>query len=931
MNSNSFSWKEIEQKPENAEIARLLIDSGVIADKMKTTESKVEQPMNVLLELIEKKELKRWFPEEEEQENGKKQNNKKKQKNADRIRAEVEKNKIKSDLELFKLNDDLSLRTPIFFYNVNNYLYILWWCHVLITRIETRQNRGLNPLLLLDATLSIDRLLSKGIITNEFYLKGFYNISKEANSYMNDKFYQLLFQNPKMILSCSFQSSSKEVSLYKEQKVILNTIKEAIEKDEPLLLGNQLPTGQGKTFLASVLARVLSENRKSKDKKCVLFACSNELVNLDVASCSLLGAGVHLWMAKMIREEGKSEANVLVRPYKSCFPNTWKKVYKQKEDDNQKNGRVEDQWKYYLKKTEKIPDIIICDLDACKNLLEIQKSLGNPFVAYIDEFISDEKSNKLMASICENLPRQTVLLSSVLPKFEYIPSIVNHFCESHSTTKELCCKRVSAVDISIPCCVIDKSGKIRFPHHEVETREELGKLIEEMKTNPRIRRTYSPQHVFYWMKELNSILPDELSFRKHFPRIGSIQMRKITEYVLSLLEYLYNHFDLLDKFKEYKPQVFEPIDKNEIFEKQCYMYEPKTLVITNNPAPEVSKLTDHLFESTRKHKISKLLEGIDRQKTVLQNKLESLKKTKSTATKKVNPAQMEQKCRDITEEMETLQLEIPKDFQLNHREHYKRYHGDVGKYPKSVGLHPPIYVNENYIDAFSNDELYQIMTGIGTYDVKCQTDFQRKLIMILYHHLQFLVSGKEIVYGTNLSGLINIFIDDDFAQNVSISELYQLMGRVGRVGRSYNANIITTNEETVKRLLSLEDNIETYNDIETIFANQQKDINEKIKYYTTAIEDSLEEGRRIKAIDFFEEMLKKKVQTPSSLCNTMLQLYCQMNDIKRIEKLLEYIEDKKILKSVDVCEDLILLFKKNFMMKKANIIRYELEEILKKK
>ena len=88
MNSNSFSWKEIEQKPENAEIARLLIDSGVIADKMKTTESKVEQPMNVLLELIEKKELKRWFPEEEEQENGKKQNNKKKQKNADRM-AEI--------------------------------------------------------------------------------------------------------------------------------------------------------------------------------------------------------------------------------------------------------------------------------------------------------------------------------------------------------------------------------------------------------------------------------------------------------------------------------------------------------------------------------------------------------------------------------------------------------------------------------------------------------------------------------------------------------------------------------------------------------------------------------------------------------------------------------------------------------------------------
>lgn len=927
MNSNSFSWKEIEEKPENAEIARLLIDSAVNTDKMKSSQVEIEQPMNVLLELIAKEDLKRWFPEEINQNDKKKTNDKKKQKSADKIREQVEKKKIKSDLELFKLNDDLSLKTPLFFYNVNHYLYILWWCHVLITRIENRQNKGLNPLLLLDATLSIDRLLSKGIITNEFYLKGFYNISKEANSYMNDKFYQLLFQNPKMILSCSFQNSSKEVSLYKEQKVILNTIKDAIEKDEPLLLGNQLPTGQGKTFLASVLARVLCENRKAKDKKCVLFACSNELVNLDVASCSLLGAGVHLWMAKMIREEGKSEAKVLVRPYKSCFPNTWKKVYKQKEDDHQKSGRVEDQWKYYLKKTEKIPDIIICDLDACANLLEVQNSIGNPFVAYIDEFISDEKSNRLMATICKNLPKQTVLLSSVLPKFEYIPSIVNHFCEKHSTTKESCCKRVSAVDISIPCCVIDKEGKIRFPHHEIETREELGKLIEEMKTNPRIRRTYSPQHVFYWMKELNSLLPEELSFRKHFPRIGSIQMRKITDYVLSLLEYLYNHFDLLEKFKEYKPQVFEPIDKNEIFEKQCYMYEPKTLMITNNPAPEVSNLTEGLFEENRKQKISKLLEEIDREKSVLQNKLDSLKKVKSTGAKRVDSVQMEQNYRDITEKMENLQLEIPKDFQLNHREHYKRYHGDNGKYPKSVGFQPSIYIDDKYIDAFSNDELYQIMSGIGTYDVQCQTEFQRKLIMKLYHHLQFLVSGKEIVYGTNLSSLINIFIDDDFAQNVSISELYQLMGRVGRVGRSYNANIVTTNEKTVKRLLCLEDNIETDNDIETFFANQQKDIMEKIQYYTTSITTCFEQGRRLKAIDFFDEMLKKKIQTPSSLCNTMLQTYCQMNDVKRIETLIDYMEEKKISKHKETCEKLIILFKKNFMMKRANMIRFELKDM----
>ena len=914
--SQSFSWKEIEQKPENADIARLLIESGADRNKLNTAREMVPQPHHILNEFIQKKSATRWFPnfkfDEKKSE---------KKKNVERIREKVEKQKIDSDLDKFILQDDLSLRTPTFFFPVNNYLYILWWCHVLLQKVEGK--RRFKPILLLDATLSIDRLLEKNIITDEVYLSGFKAISKEANSYMNDKFYQLLFENPKMIHSCSFQNTSKEVSLYKEQKIILNTIQTAVEKNEPLLLGNQLPTGQGKTFLSVVLGQLLSTNRNAATKKCVLFACSNELVNLDVASCSLLGSEVHLWMAKLIRDGGESK--VLIRPYKSCFPNTWKSVYKRKEDDKMKSGSVVQQWNYYLKETRKIPDIIVCDLQACLKLLEFQHLLNDPFVAYIDEFISDDKSNKLMAEICQVLPRQTVLLSSVLPKFEFIPTVVEHFCAMHETTKEQCCKRVSAVDISIPCCVVDKNGAVRFPHHEVQTRESLLRLIEEMKVNPRIRRTYSPQHVFLWMKQLNHVLPKELSFRKHFPNIGSIQMKKVSDYVLRLLEFLYERFDLLEKFQEYRPVVLEKIKKEDIFQKQCNLYEPKTLVMTDRPAPEVAELTKALFDSEKLPKLSKLLQEMNRKREALENKLDSLKRVKSTSSK-VDASQMEIRTREIMEEIQELQLKIPTEFQLNHVDHYKKYHEGATSYPKSVGFPPSIFIDETYINSFSHEELYQLMAGIGTYDVNCQTEYQRKLVMKLYKYLSFLVSGKEIVYGTNLSGLVNIFIDNDFSQNLSISELYQLMGRVGRVGRSYHAMVINVNEMSVKRLLSLEDNVERENDIERIFYQKQESEKALLKYYNDAISRCSDEGQLHSVVSFYDEMGKKDVKKNLVTYNMVLSAFKKMNALENASNLFEEMEMRGISENVETYQNMISILERNGKNRKASILLSKMKE-----
>jgi hypothetical protein len=641
MSSLSFPWKRIEERPENASTVRVLIES--VEQSKKSSSEELRQPEKLLEKFIDHFKLQDFFQIDFSCSNTKNSKNNRRLSSKEQIILTNEIKNMSSDFEKFSLHKDKTLKRFQFFFETNYYLYILWWGVEVISCLKKREK--VPPLVILDITLSLNRLMMKDIITQEKYKLCFEIVNKKYNTLMNPTFYNLLFNNPKLLVESSLQMYNNEICLYKEQKIIIDMIKNAIDKNSPLLLGNQMPTGQGKTFLAVPLGKLVSMEKVKKRKKCVLFACSNELVNMDVASNALVGNDLHLWLAKNLIIDIKDkkgnflrkEKRVLLRPYKSCFPNEWKKIYKRKEDEKYKNGTIHEQWSYYTNATGKIPDIIVADLDSCLQLLKYQHSLihdtldstgkntiyppfdnANPFVAYIDEFISDEISNPKMAEICHYLPRQTVLLSSVLPKFEFIPSIVNDFCLRHETTQEQCCDRVSSTDVSIPCCVIHPDGHICFPHHQIKTRQDLDNLVLQMSINPRIRRTYSSKHVFFWAKDLEEILPKEIQFNTKFASIGSINNKDIIQYVLVLLDYLRNNWNLLDRFKQYRPKVMEPVSKDDLFTKQSWEYEPKTLVVMNNPMKQVVTLTEKLFKN--KIKVSKLTDEVEKRRSSLQKK-----------------------------------------------------------------------------------------------------------------------------------------------------------------------------------------------------------------------------------------------------------------------------------------------------------------------
>ena len=825
---SSFNWKLIEEKPDNYLDVRLLIEDAVPSTERKGDTDYIKQSVSSLRTFVIHFQLEKFFPLPEETVL---------KSNKDIIRRNNEKKTLMDDLELFSLdirpeNGEIyyHLKHVDFKLEISVYFYFFWWSISILRALK--EKKKVSPLSILDATLSMNKIVSQGLFQTPFE-EGFQKLNTVMNRIISEPFLTVFFENPKLLYHCSFQKFRKNMKLFPEQRQVLNLIHESNKDGKPLLLANQMPTGHGKTFLSIPLAKMISMNRNASTKKTVLFACSNPLVNLDVAQNSLVGNDIHLWLAKLVRcEEKKDDSNAvtdneqksnmktLLRPYKRCFPSIWKKVYKKKEDEKFKNGTIAQQWFYYSKHTGKIPDIIVADLDACLSLLKNQEELEFPFICYIDEFISDTESNKTMVEICKHLPKQTVLLSSVLPKFENIPSVVSSFCERHHVTAEACCHRVSTADVNIPCCVIDPSGHVRFPHHMISSVEDLDALVIQVQINPRIRRTYSPKHVFFWSKSVQDLLPADIHFWSKFSSIGAITPKKVINYVSTLLQFLQGHFEHLTRFQEYRPKVMNPVTKEGLFTEQSWEYDPKTLVVLQEPMKETIELTKTLFQNTVK--ISKLLESMEKKKSQCMKNIKTLQTQKISTKSKKNGLVMDKTDRtDQLDELETscsmITLDIPTNTIINHNHHFQRFHGKHATASKNVGSLTIVELPEIYLNAFSDEQLYQIFSGIGVYDGNAQTEYQQNLIMRIYHNLVFFNSGKEIVYGTNLANLTNIFLDKDFVDTINVCELYQLMGRIGRMGRSYNANIVTCDEEVVRRCLALDDSFEKENEIERLF------------------------------------------------------------------------------------------------------------------
>ena len=52
--------------------------------------------------------------------------------------------------------------------------------------------------------------------------------------------------------------------------------------------------------------------------------------------------------------------------------------------------------------------------------------------------------------------------------------------------------------------------------------------------------------------------------------------------------------------------------------------------------------------------------------------------------------------------------------------------------------------------------------------------------------LAYIICDESLCYGTNFP-ISNVILEDDLAQRLSMNEMFQLIGRAGRVGQSWTA------------------------------------------------------------------------------------------------------------------------------------------------
>ena len=116
MSSLSFNWKQIEQKPDNASIVRLLIED-VTSSNSKT--NVIKQPDNVLEHFLSFFKTENIFEFEQTKKENKKLSSK------EQIITQNEIKNILSDFNQFELNNDNTLKRVEFFIKVNYFLYII--------------------------------------------------------------------------------------------------------------------------------------------------------------------------------------------------------------------------------------------------------------------------------------------------------------------------------------------------------------------------------------------------------------------------------------------------------------------------------------------------------------------------------------------------------------------------------------------------------------------------------------------------------------------------------------------------------------------------------------------------------------------------------------------------------------------------------------
>ena len=477
------------------------------------------------------------------------------------------------------------------------------------------------------------------------------------------------------------------------------------------------------------------------------------------------------------------------------------------------------------------------------------------------------------------MPKWCVLSSATMPLPEKIPEIITHHKEKFP---DVYIETQITKEISIGCDVQTFDYDMIVPYIGCQNKEQLLLCISKINEVQQLGRmlTYKvAEKLWKTMKAAN--ITDITDIQKYFADVDNLSADKVRITCMGMLEKLSEQTD--DKIKlvcssnitsdnsEIKSDIKETVNFSKLGTSDAVKFLNMNLIVSLDPLATGKESFSELLKDIENSGIDinnykKFISDYENKKIEYQKNrdylIKSLKVDPNSndfeQQRKVQHFEEEAKKRGCSSD-ENPTINFPKALQVNTLSHWKKYGSRISI--NASNLRSELDISKLPLSDFTADDwlIFLLFCGIGIYSPYQISDtvYLREVLNLAETgNLAYLLSDSSICYGTNYE-INRVFIMADFAEIHSINTVFQLMGRAGRAGKSWKADVFIDNS-TARKLVDFVQNTENHDgDLEA--RNINITFNEISKNTKEQIKNKLE-AKELRESDLIEEALKAKKQ-----------------------------------------------------------------------
>jgi hypothetical protein len=595
------------------------------------------------------------------------------------------------------------------------------------------------------------------------------------------------------------------IDLYKGQEEFAKCIYDAVCNVKNKLILYKTSIGQGKTSSVAIISYVSNIFYKNTGcRKKILYTCALKHVRLDV---------------------GQIVYNIKTR-FGFCFLDKKNELFVRLQTLSLIDKKKYKDMNYCIDQA----DILILDVASTQALLKYlrdnnmctdhyilfidEHTVGVDCCSAIDDYNKDYGERSVTAMILDILriaPPITILCSGTSPYSHNIAPVINLFT---SKFKKCDVVNVNAMeDMKIGANIYDYNGRIISIFTTCRNKEHLHRAISVLNNN------YNTRHYVTW--ELLYTIIDWFSKKgikiidiDKMILLNNIHHKTLIDIYIQLIENIIElDDDIINAFINHHCGVdLEEFDEHEYDEKvnniftiNAYKYQNGCLIVTDNPL----ELGMYILNLLMGNKISykKMMNDFSTacEKYVTDCAKISHSKDKNDKINKLGHMQQ------ISEQIETItvpKVNFPHHLQINTSEHHNMYSDkddniNVNMFTKFKPRTPLCLEKLPTNTNIPNEYMMLLCCGIAIYTASDLNEeyYDIVLQLIKNQQLAFIITDKTICFGTNFP-ISNIIILNNVACDLSISTIYQLINRAGRLGKSTYANIHILCNKLISRIIN---------------------------------------------------------------------------------------------------------------------------------